>query len=90
MRRVVLIAVLILTATLAGAQAPKAPAAPSPGDKCLGDLPQWQTYAGSLKSSRDATEQDAAAWKTRAEALQVQLAASQKRVAELEKTAPKP
>lgn len=79
--RTVLLALLTLPATLAGAQTPVG--ARSPGDQCLADQPQWQTYAGMLKASRDATEQDIAAWRARAEALQ-------RRVTELEKAAAKP
>jgi protein involved in polysaccharide export with SLBB domain len=57
----------------------------SPGDQCLVDLPQWQNYAGTLKTSRDAVEQDAASWKAQAAALRAEVERLTKRVAELEK-----
>jgi Skp family chaperone for outer membrane proteins len=77
---------LCLLATGAAAQSPPAaPTAakvsePSPGDKCLADLPQWQTYAANLKLTRDQLEQDVATLRT-------QLAAAQ---AALAKATPKP
>lgn len=82
MTRLLLIVTLLSVATLAGAQGPPAPPAkstePSPGDKCLADLPIWQAYASNLKASRDTLEQDLATVRT-------QLAAAQAKLAELEK-----
>jgi Skp family chaperone for outer membrane proteins len=81
-----LLGALCLTATLAGAQPPPAApsaakvAEPSPGDKCLAEIGQWQSYAAGLKASRDALEQDVAT-------LRAQLTAAQ---AALAKATPKP
>jgi hypothetical protein len=82
-RRLGLILGVVLFGGVAVAQeAPKASPVkePSPGEKCLADLPQWQTYATNLKLSRDQLEQDVAT-------LRVQLAAAQ---AALAKATPKP
>jgi hypothetical protein len=95
MRRGLITIGLLLTATLAGAQAPPAQ---TPGDKCLAELPQWQAHAQHLKSALDVAAPEAALWKARREAavgeierLQRTVSALQKKIADLEKaSAPKP
>jgi Skp family chaperone for outer membrane proteins len=82
MRRVLAVT-LLLGATVAGAQAPTDPAKPSPGDACLLELPKWQNYVATLKTSRDQLEQDVATLRTELQRATAALDAAKK-------SAPKP
>jgi Skp family chaperone for outer membrane proteins len=65
----------LMMAVVSSAQAPKAQSPPvSPGDKCLADLPQWQTYSAALKNSRDGLEQEVAMLRARVADLEKKLA----------------
>jgi hypothetical protein len=77
-----LIVVIVLSATFVLAQSGDQKTA---AEKCLVDLPQWQTYASTVKLSRDGAEQELSSWKVRAETLRLEVEKLTKRVAELEK-----